>query len=55
MGGSNLKIYNCGQINEAKINVKKINVVGGVNSSGKSTISKFLYCYLNDLLVLLLL
>ncbi len=26
----NLKIQNCVQINEARINIKKINVVGGV-------------------------
>ena len=40
-----IKINDAGPINEAKINISKINVVGGVNSSGKSTISKLLYCY----------
>ncbi len=45
MRAINLEINDFGQINEAKINIKKINVVGGVNSSGKSTISKLLYCY----------
>lgn len=44
----NLEINEFGQINSAKINIKKINVVGGVNSSGKSTVSKLLYCYLKS-------
>lgn len=44
----NLEINDFGQINYAKINIKKINVVGGVNSSGKSTVSKILYCYLKS-------
>lgn len=44
----NLKISNFEQINKADINLKKINVVGGVNASGKSTISKILYCYLKS-------
>lgn len=48
MNNPNLKINGCGQINEAKIDIKKINVVGGVNSSGKSTVSKLLYCYLKS-------
>lgn len=33
-------------INKAKIDIKRINVVGGVNSSGKTTASRILYCYL---------
>lgn len=41
----NLEINDYGQINRAKINIKKINVVCGVNSCGKSTVSKLLYCY----------
>ena len=45
MDAINLHLKDFGQISEAKINIKKINVVGGVNSSGKSTISKLLYCY----------
>ena len=45
MDGINLHLKDFGQISEAKININKINVVGGVNSSGKSTISKLLYCY----------
>ena len=44
----NLRINDFGEINETDINIKKINVVGGVNSSGKSTISKILYCYLKS-------
>ncbi len=40
-----IKIENVCSINEANIEISKINVVGGVNSSGKSTISKLLYCY----------
>ena len=48
----NLEIKNTGIINNAHININKINVVGGVNSSGKTTTSKLLYCFLkssNDL------
>ena len=44
----NLEINDFRQINNAKINIKKINVVGGVNTSGKSTVSKILYCYLKS-------
>ena len=44
----NLEITDFGQINNARIDIKKINVVGGVNSSGKSTVSKLLYCYLKS-------
>lgn len=42
----NLEIEGFGQINEAKIKIGKINVVGGINASGKSTASKLLYCFL---------
>lgn len=42
----NLEINDFGIINEANIEINKINVVGGVNSSGKSTASKILYCLL---------
>ncbi len=41
-----LEIEGFGLINKANIDVGKINIVGGVNSSGKSTASKLLYCYL---------
>ena len=46
MDNLNLEIKHFGMINEAKININKINVVAGVNSSGKSTASRFLYCFL---------
>ncbi len=42
----NLKIHDFGKINEANIEINKINVVGGVNASGKSTASKLLYCFI---------
>lgn len=42
----NLEINDFGIINEANIEINKINVVGGVNASGKSTASKLLYCFL---------
>ena len=38
-------------INHANINISRINVVGGVNSSGKSTMSKLLYCCLKSEIV----
>lgn len=41
-----LEINGFGKINEANIELNKINVVGGVNASGKSTSSKLLYCFL---------
>ena len=46
MKNLNLEIEGFGLINEAKIEISKINVVGGVNASGKSTASKILYCFL---------
>ena len=46
MGELNLEIRDIGVINLAKININKTNVVGGVNSRGKTTASKLLYCYL---------
>lgn len=41
-----LKIENFGPINEADINLGKLNIVGGVNGSGKSTATKLLYGFL---------
>lgn len=41
-----LEIKNFGLINEANIEINKINVVGGINSSGKSTASRLLYGFL---------
>ncbi|WP_405267809.1 AAA family ATPase [Methanobrevibacter sp.] len=40
-----IKLNDVGPISNANIDISKINVVGGVNSSGKSMISKLLYCY----------
>ena len=44
----NIKLNNIGPINQADLSIAKINVVGGVNSSGKSMVSKILYCYLKS-------
>ena len=44
----NLKLNNMRSINQADISISKINVVGGVNSSGKTTVSKLLYCFLKS-------
>lgn len=46
MNDFNLEIKGFGKINEANIELNKINVVGGVNSSGKSTVARLLYCFL---------
>lgn len=43
-----LQINDIGAINNADIDINRINVVGGVNSSGKSIASKLLYCYLKS-------
>lgn len=42
----NFKIRNVGPVANANIKIGKINVVGGKNSTGKSTSSKILYCFL---------
>lgn len=41
-----IEISNYPPINNAKIELNKINVVGGINGSGKSTISKIIYSFL---------
>lgn len=42
------KLNDVGPISHADIDIAKINVVGGINSSGKSLVSKILYCYLKS-------
>ena len=49
MDNFTLEINDFGKINEASIEINKINVVGGVNASGKSTASKLLYCFLKSI------
>lgn len=41
-----LKIKNFGPINDAKLDIGKINVIAGANASGKTTTSKLFYCLL---------
>ena len=41
-----LEIKNIGPIHEANINLGKLNIIGGANSTGKSTSSRLLYCFL---------
>jgi predicted ATPase len=39
-----LKIDNFGPINKADLDISKINIIAGKNASGKTTLSKLLYC-----------
>ena len=39
-----LKIDNLGPINQADLNISKINIIADKNARGKTTISKLLYC-----------
>ena len=48
MKESSLKIKNLGPINEANINIGKINVMAGKNGSGKTTVNKLLYSILTS-------
>ena len=43
-----LEIENLGPINKADLDIGKINVIVGKNSTGKSTSSKFLFCLLTS-------
>ena len=42
----NLEIKDYGPINNANIELNKINIIGGVNGSGKSSVSRILYSFL---------
>ena len=42
----NMKIKGFGPVTEADIDINRINVIGGLNATGKSTASKWLYIYL---------
>lgn len=44
-----LDVTEFGPIQEADININKINVIGGVNATGKTTLSKLLYCFLTGI------
>lgn len=46
MDDLNLEVNGFGLVNSANITINKINVIGGINSSGKSTVSRFLYSFL---------
>jgi predicted ATPase len=43
-----LSLRQARSISKADIDISRVNVVGGVNSSGKSTVSKLLYAYLKS-------
>ena len=43
---SYLNINNFGPIEKASLNLSKINVIAGNNSTGKTTSSKLLFCFL---------
>ena len=40
------KINNVGSINEADMDIGRINVIGGKNCTGKTTTTNLLYCFL---------
>ena len=43
------KIKNFGPIDEANLNLNKLNVIGGVNASGKSFSARLLFCIITAL------
>ncbi|WP_458404710.1 AAA family ATPase [Methanobrevibacter sp.] len=45
----NLDIKDFGPINNANLELKKLNIVAGINGSGKTTSSKLVYCILTSL------
>ena len=48
MSNLNIDIHNFGPINQANIELKKLNIIAGINGSGKTTSSKLLYCFLES-------
>lgn len=46
--GNVLELKDVGPIHKAKLEINKINIIGGQNSTGKSTSSKLLYCFLKS-------
>jgi predicted ATPase len=44
-----IECYNIGKVESANIDVSKITLIAGLNSSGKSTIGKALYCIFNSM------
>lgn len=43
-----LKFENIGKIKTAEVEIKKITLIAGLNSTGKSTVGKLLYCIFNS-------